>query len=228
MTIRQIVVGKTEKLAIPAARAAGYSRPASEIEYSLGLARDGDGKVVVAVNQAEAREYAKSVGEGYRLPTAVHLQAMGERGYEDPAFDDNFARNDEKYAYWEWIDTGLLKPNGRNESRLMRGRMYNLRIVTEGGEKVGELWVPQNGIAREWSVFGIPSETAQGHKDGPETHFYFNANLDAIALCRGWSWGGSRAGCVDLDADWRLERGIDPRHGFRAVRGPLPKYEKLK
>jgi hypothetical protein len=227
MPTSHIVVAKMEKLAVPEAKGSGYSRSASEIEYSPTLARDSDGRVIVDVTQAGAREIARA--SGYCLPTAAYLQVLGERGYKDAAFDDNFARNSEKTYFWELTDTGLLKPKGKN-IKAKNDRTYYLRIVTEGGKAVGELWVPEgNGrIVREWSPFGIPSETAQEseHKEGTETHFHFDPNLDKVAVLRDWYWRDAREDCFSLIAYC----GPSDSHshgGFRPVRGSVASYEKL-
>lgn len=209
----QLAKPKLKKLVIPEAIGAGYKRPSYEIEYSLQLGRDTKGKTIIDVSRDAARKIL-SAG-GYRLPTAAELQVLGELGYKDPAFDDYFARNKEKTHYWEWTDTGLLKKDS------------NIRVVTEAGKEVGELIIPKDGVASEWSPFGIPSITTEKHRDGPETHFWFSANLGEIALYRGRSWSGARSGCSYLCADWEPGRS-DSNLGLRPVRGSLPKYEKLK
>ena len=224
--IAKIIVPEMQPLVVHAMKAGGYSRAEARIEYSPALARDSDGRIIVNVTRDQAREIAKAAG--YRLSTATEEQKLSERGYKDEAFNDNFGRNPEGEWFWNPTDTGLLKPKGEKEDYTMKknGRTYWKRIVTEGGEKVGEVWVPQSGIAREWSVFGIPSETAQDHNDGTETHFYFNAVLDEIALSRGRHWSDP-VHCFRLDARWGPGYS-DPGLGLRLVRGSVGKYEKIE
>ena len=226
--ITKIIVPEMQPLVVPAMKAGGYSRAEARIEYSPALARDSNGNVITNVTRDQAREIARAAGLG--ISTAAHEYELSRKGYKDHAFDDNFGRNQKRNSYWEHIDTGLLKPKGEKEDYTMKknGRTYWKRIVTEGGEKVGDLWVPESGLAREWSVFGLPTETVDEieHKDGPETHFYFNRDLDEIALFRGRDWNGHDR-CFHLDAHWGTGDS-DPRLGLRLVRGSVGKYEKIE
>ncbi len=227
MSTTRIAVPEMKPLVVTARNAQGHPRGEYRAEYSPALARDSDGRIIVNVTRDQAREIAMAAG--YRLSTATEEQKLSEKGYEDEAFNDTFARNDQKKYFWNWTDTGLLKPKGEKEDYTMKknGRTYWKRIVTEGGEKVGEVWVPEgNGrVIREWSVFGLPTETVdeKEHKDGTETHFYFNRDLDEIAVLRGRRWG-DRENCFGLNA-YCGPAYSDPFGGFRPVRGSLPKYE---
>ena len=226
METAQLETLQMQKLVVPELRTGRYLRDQAEIEYSPALVRDKNGNVIVNVNRDKARELAASMGG--RLSTAAEEQVLSEKGYKNAAFNDNFARNSQKTYFWQWTDTALLKPKGKKKyyRHLKNGREYWLRLVAEGGEVVGELWVPQgNGrVVRELSVYGLPSETVDEHRGGTETHWYFDPSLDEAAVLRGRIWDVVHRDCFGLDADHR------PSHssgGFRLVRGARPSYEKI-
>lgn len=255
-----VLVGEMARLSIPTATGQGYQRLEHEIEYSLDLVRDSNERIIKAT-QEEARQLLRT--HGYRLPTAAEIQVLIEKGPNDRAFDDMFGRKG-KYvkiplnirpSSWEWTDTTLLKPPvdrdfediKKTEKTYGEERDYYLRIVSEGGSRVGEIWVPSgDSFVREWSPFGIPLKVIWnriGHKfdynmetylkhglechqwDRPETVFKFAHYYDLVGvlLDRGW---GLQGGDFDMHANHQPTV-KDGRSGFRAVRGPLPKYELL-
>jgi hypothetical protein len=229
MTTKQIAEPKMETLKLGETKdGAGNIRRAYDIAYSFGLARDSEGKVIVNVTRDQAREIAKAAG--YRLSTASEEYELSENGIEHVAFNDAFGRNPEHEYFWNHTDTGLLKPKGQKSDYVKKekGRTYHLRIVTEGGKKVGEIWVPEgNGkTIREWSVFGLPTETVDGkeHKDGTETHFYFEPSLEEIAVLRRRRWRDAHEHCFGLRATGEPSRSYSSG-SFRLVRGSLPEYE---
>jgi hypothetical protein len=222
-----IAVPKLVVRRIDEAVGAGVRRPAYDIEYSPGLARDGDGSIIAGVTCEQAGKLLQA--QGFRLPTAAELKVLGEAGYRDSVFDDYFGRNPDRKPYIEWTATGLHKSKRGKQGKAEGGREYCRRIVTECGKKVGELWVPESGIVREWSPFGIPSKTVDDHQDGSETHFQF-VTFDNVDVHRCWdSYDVSRDDCFRLVArfDPNDEMNTNDQLGFRLVRGPLPAYEKL-
>lgn len=223
MPTSQIIALTHCPLTLPAATAAGYERGERNIEYSPALVRDIEGNVIVNITRDQARELLAPAG--FRPSTAAEEHELSKRGYIDAVFDDTWARNTEKKYFWNWTDTGLLKTG---DVKTKSGRTYWLRTVTEGGNPVGELWVPEgNGkVVKEWSAFGLPTETAGEHCNESETHFYFNPDLDNIAVLRCRHWSGARSSCFYLGA------GCGPSYsssdgGVRQVRGVVAVYKNI-
>lgn len=213
-------------LVVPAVEGAGYARTESRISYSPLLAHYPDGQLVLSLR----RDWARAIAwlNGYRLSTAAEEQLLAERGHTDAAFDDYSRHPDGGYNFRNWTDTDLAKPKGRKKdyTKTENGRRYWLRIVLEGGEQVGELWVPEAGLVREWSPFGVPSRTVpeREHGSGSETHFdLFFPRLDCVILYRHEAF--DQKCCFDLRANGNLTETSEIT-GFRLVDGPRSRYAR--
>ncbi len=155
-------------------------------------------------------------------------------------FDDLFARGPEKIYMWQWTETGLRVPKGREADRYetdAHGRKYWVRIALVGDKEEGEVLVPEgNGrLAVELDeVFGIPRVTEDmnwPHKPYT-TYFWFNATPDldgtsghydvAVGRRSGWHLDERCLGVVAYFRRWDAYSA----DGFRPVRGSLPKIEK--
>lgn len=185
----------------------------------------------------------QGLGDGRRMSTAAEelaIQLELERAEKDPraaaVLDDLFARNDDKRYFWQWTATGLRVPKGRAPSAYevdKNGQRYWVRILLVGNSEIGEIQVPEGngrvvphkpGLRDVWDeVSGLPTVTeAMTWPHAPfTTHFWFNPNLEEVAVGRG-ARGHSEAGeCLDVLADCpRL--GAADYTGFRLVRGSAP------
>ncbi|MFH0890150.1 MAG: hypothetical protein V1836_03370 [Candidatus Aenigmatarchaeota archaeon] len=217
-----------------------YNSPRREIEYSAALTKTGknyyDSKIVVPANE--------------RMSTAAEelaIQLSLERAGKDPrkaeAFNDLYGRNTLDWCAWQWTDTGLRVPEGRDPGKYetIDGRKYWARIVLIGDKEVGEILVPEGRgrVISKWNeVFGLPAETEDvNFAHSPYTTFFwfndFNPRKDSIsghydvAVMRRafWPHGGRDDECIDVDAVYGrwAERS---NAGFRAVHGYLPYIEK--
>ncbi len=158
-------------------------------------------------------------------------------------FDDLFARGPDEIYMWQWTETGLRVPKGREAGKYetdAQGRKYWARIVLDGDKEIGEIFVPEGDsrLVAEWDeVFGVPRVTIEnmGFPHKPyTTHFWFNAtpNLDStsghydVAVERWGYWHRDvDGGCLGVGASyWRLTAGS--ADGFRLVRGSLPEIIK--
>ena len=233
--IASVDMVEMEKIQIAESIGTSYRRLAYDIEYSPELAREDDGRTRKRIRRYEACNRAAYSGKENRIPTAADLVALIQRGSTDPAFDDLFARNEQKEKIWEWTHTDLIRPKYRKMdcTKTKNGRPYWLRIVREGKEEVGELWVPEGkgDIVREWSPFGVPSETSRerSHLGGGEVHFYFDPKQEEIRLVLGWHqrhWHTVKAPCFDLNF-CRPDEPTHPLLGYRIVKGYKPSYENI-
>lgn len=187
--------------------------------------------------------FLQRLGDGRRMSTAgeeLAIQLELERVRQDPrnakVFDDLFARNDDKRYFWQWTATGLRVPKGREPNAYevdKRGRKYWVRIWLIGNSEIGEILVPEgNGrivahtpdVRDVWDeVSGLPTVTdgLRWPHNPYTTHFWFDPNLEEVAVGRG-SRGHSEAGeCLDVLADCpRL--GSTEYTGIRLVHGSLP------
>jgi len=224
-----------------------YKHSGYSINFSPILIRTGK-------NYSDSRQ---EIPEGLRMSTAgeeLAIQLGLERARRNPRkakeFDDLFGRNDEGWYAWQWTETGLRVPKGRDPDKYetdSNGRKYWVRTVLVEDQEVGEILVPKgNGrvVVELDEVFGIPRVTSD--KDGDmeydnhTTHFWFNTNPDKdstsgqydVAVGRGGSWHHDAhseiaimsEGCLGVDA--RCGRwDASSRDGFRLVRGSLPEIE---
>ncbi|HLC76691.1 MAG TPA: hypothetical protein VJH04_00650 [archaeon] len=153
-------------------------------------------------------------------------------------FDDLFARGQDKIYMWQWTETFLRVPRGRQNPDKpdyvdSNGRKYWAREFGNGNEVVGVVYVPEgNGrlVAELDEVSGVPQVTIEDRKlphKPYNTHFWFDPTpaLDRtsghrdVAVARRCSWlrdeGG---GCLCVTADFgRSDAYSDD--GFRPVRG---------
>ncbi|MBI3190785.1 hypothetical protein HYZ41_03715 [archaeon] len=237
-----------ERLVLPAVSSgyptlgATYKQSRYEVDHASRLVKTG-------------KHYYDSkaeIPEGMRMSTAgeeLAIQLALERAGKDPRkakiFDDLFARGPDKVYMWQWTETGLRVPKGREAVKYeidAQGRKYWARIVLDGDKEVGEILVPEGGgrLAAEWDeVFGIPRVTIE-NQDFPHkpytTHFWFNAtpNLDDtsghydVAVGRWSFWRhGVDGGCLSVDALYgRLNASSDD--GFRLFRGSGPEGPKIE
>ncbi len=217
----------------------GYKHSSHSIEYSPRLVR-------TEKNYYDSRA---SIPSGERMSTAAEelaIQLGMERSGKDPrqagVFDDLFARNDSHVYIWQWTETGLRVPKGRNANAYetdAQGRKYWAREVLIGDKMVGEILVPEGRgrVAVEWDeVFGLPRVTDEiKFPHTPyTTHFWFNSNPGKdnksshqdVAVWRWSDWHhGEDAWCLDVYAYYaRSDAGSND--GFRPVRGSLPEIEK--
>ncbi|MBI5061826.1 MAG: hypothetical protein HZB67_05965 [Candidatus Aenigmarchaeota archaeon] len=212
-----------------------YKQGGYEIEYANRLVRTG-------------KHYYDSkaeLPENYRMSTAAEelaIQLALERAGNDPGkakvFDDLFARGLDKIFIWQWTETGLRVPKGREAGKYetdAQGRRYWARIVLDGDKEVGEILVPDGGgrLVAEWDeVFGIPRVTIE-NRDFPHnpytTHFWFNSTPDRDSTSGHYDVAVGRSawphavyeGCLYVAASYvRLPAPSDA--GFRLVRGSLP------
>ncbi len=209
---------------------ASYRSAGNSIEYSSSLVRTG-------------KNYYGSKPTDGRMSTAAEelaLQLGLERSGKDPrqagVFNDLFARNDSHLYIWQWTETGLRVPKGREADIYEtdgQGRKYWAREVLIGDNVVGEILVPEGNrrVVVAWDeVFGVPSATediAWPHNPYT-THSWFNPNLNKedVAVGRWGGWlRGVDGGCLAVDAD--VARSLaSSGGGFRPVRGSLPEIEK--
>ncbi len=237
-----------ERLVVPAVSSsyptlgANYKQGGYEIDHANRLVKTG-------------RHYYDSkaeIPEGLRMSTAgeeLAIQLAIERAGEEDTrkakiFDDLFARGPDKVYMWQWTETGLRVPKGREASKYetdVHGRKYWARIVLDGDKEIGEILVPEGGgrLAAEWDeVFGVPRVTLES-QDFPHkpytTHFWFNAtpNLDGtsghydVAVGRrGWHHDVGE-GCLHVDAIFRRLDAYS-NDGFRLVRGSGPEGPKIE
>lgn len=131
---------------------------------------------------------------------------------------------------WLWTSTALRKPKNNNPI-VKNGRKYWKRILVEGEKEVKTILIPESGIVKVWDKStGLPKETELQNEQNIKaihTHFWFNENMDEVAVGRGCDW--------HLDeGEWCL--GVDARYDrpnassadcFRPVRGSI-KAEKHK
>ncbi len=208
------------------------------IDYSPKLTRTGK-------NYYDSKA---GITDDSRISTAAEelaIQLGLERAGKDPrqadVFDDLFGRNNGGWYAWQWTETGLRVPKGRNPAKYetdSNGRKYWAREFLIGDKVVGEILVPEgNGrIVVAWDeVSGLPRVTediAFPHKPYT-THFWFNENPDKdnksgrndVAVGRRGSWlrdEGER--CLDVGADY-VRWGAGSGDGFRPVRGSVPEIK---
>lgn len=212
---RRAEIAAMNRLPMHRAEGSGYVREPYEIEYQDDLATDAGYNVIVNVDQYKARQLALEAG--WRLSTAAEEHGLRELSQLKDLL--------------QWTDTGLLIPKGakRDYIRNENGRKYHLRIVTEGGKPAGELWVPGDGLVKEWSVFGLPAETVpeEYYICEKDTHFLFTPNKNKIGIIRGMRWSIGHEGCVILLANSLYSYSNDDV-GFRMVRGPSAEYSTVK
>ena len=218
-----------------------YSHRGHQIEYSPRLV--GTGR-----NYHDSRALIPS---SQRMSTAAEelaIQRGLERDDKDPrkeaVFDDLFGRNDSHVRIWQWTETGLRVPAGRDPNKYetdRQGRKYWARKLLLGDEVVGEILVPEgNGrVVAEWDeVSGLPSVTE--NIDFPHnpytTHLWFNPNPSKdsksghqdVAVGRRSLWlRDEDERCLDVDAGF-ARSDASSHDGFRPVRGPLPEIEKYR
>ena len=238
-----------ERLVIPAISSsypmlgANYKQVGYEVNHASRLVRTG-------------KHYYDSkagIPEGFRMTTAgeeLAIQLALERAGNDPrkaeVFDDLFGRKNGGWYAWQWTETFLRVPKGKQNLGKpdyvdpKTGYKYWAREFGNGNEIVGLVYVPEGGgrLVAEWDeVSGVPRATIEnkGFSHNPyTTHFWFNATpgLDStsahydVAVGRRSDWhrdvGG---GCLCVyAARGRLGAGSDD--GFRPVRGSVPKIEK--
>src|SRR3989344_9089901 len=170
-------------------------QPASSTYQTLGNDYKHSGSIVKysgSLRRTDKNYYDSKaeIPEGLRMSTAgeeLAIQLALEHAGEDPrkakVFDDLFARGPDKVYMWQWTETGLRVPKGREASKYetdAQGRKYWARIVLYGDKEVGEVLVPEGGgrLVAEWDeVFGVPQTTIENidfpHKPYT-THFWFN------------------------------------------------------
>lgn len=194
----------------------------------------------------QVQAFVQGLGDGRRMSTAAEelaIQLELERAGEDPrtakVFDDLFARNNDKRYFWQWTATGLRVPPGRQPNAYevdKQGRKYWVRILLIGNAEIGEVLVPEgNGrvvphtsdVRDVWDeLSGLPTvtEMLRWPHHPYTTHFWFDPNLEEVAVGRG-ARGHSEAGeCLDVLADCpRL--GAAEYTAFRLVQGVLPKIQ---
>lgn len=194
------------------------------------------------------QRFVDGLGAGRRISTAAEelaIQLKFERADQDPrnalVFDDLFARNEDKKYFWQWTATGLRVPEGRTPlvyETDAKGRKYWVRILVVGNEEIGEVLVPEgNGrvvphtpdVRDVWDeVTGLPTvtEPIKWPHAPYTTHFWFDPNLNEVAVGRASREHSQAGACLDLLADC-------PRLGsaeYTAIRlvqgpGPLPEVE---
>lgn len=213
----------------------GYRRARHVIDYSIALTRTGK-------NYYDSKS---SIPAGYRMSTAAEelaIQLGLEKAGQDPrqveAFNDILAINNNDWHAWQWTETGLCVPEGRDPNKYQtdsHGRKYWARIVLIGNERVGEIIVPQGGgrVIVEWDeVFGLPKTTEDitWPHTPYTTHFWFDENPikdstsgpSEAAVGRRACWFPDGGGwCFAVDASYG-RRLAGPDAGFRQVCGPLP------
>jgi len=229
-------------------------QPASSTYQTLGNAYKHSGSIVKYSGSLRrtGKKYYDSkaeIPEGLRMSTAAEelaIQLALERADNDPrkakAFDDLFAKDNDKIYMWQWTETGLRVPKGRKADAYetdAQGRRYHPRIVLIGDQEVGEILVPEgNGrVAVEWDeVFGLPRVTEDiAYPHEPHTtHFWFNSTPDKdsksgnydVAVGRGGGWPRVEGGwCLAVAAScgrWDASS-VD---GFRPVQGSFPEIER--
>jgi len=226
---------------IPGRGKVTYSSPEGEIEYSPYMTKTGN-------NYYDSKA---EIPEGYRMSTAAEelaIQLALEREGKDPrkseVFNDLFARGPDKIYMWQWTETGLRMPKGRDPKSYEtdpQGRKYWVRMLLIGDEEQGEVMVPEGGgrivpytedLSDVWDeVSGLPRVTAESGNeyDNHTTHFWFNPNMEEGAVGRWGIWlhDGGREGCLRVDAHYGRS-GVDSRGGFRLVRGPLGTLQKTE
>ncbi|MBI4177626.1 MAG: hypothetical protein HY516_04660 [Candidatus Aenigmarchaeota archaeon] len=229
-----------EKLIVPAVSQTyptlgkSYKHAGHEIEYSPRLVRTG-------------KDYHASkagITGGERMSTAAEelaIQLGLERAGQDPrtagVFDDLFARNEPRIYMWQWTETGLRVPKGRDPRKYEtngQGEKYWVRELLIGSDTVGEILVPEGHgrVVVEWDeVSGLPRATediAFPHKPYT-THFWFNVNpgkdrvsgYQDVAVGRGGGWlRDEDARCLVVDASFARSDALSDG-GFRPVRGSL-------
>ena len=235
----------TEKSSFPVVTSrysfAKYKQDSYELNYAKQLVRTGKN---YHVSKSE-------IPEGYRMSTAgeeLAIQLALERAGKDPRkaeiFDNLFARGPENIYMWQWTETGLRVPKGREADRYVtdgQGRKYWPRIVLLADKEVGEILVPEgnDSLVAEWDeVFGVPQVTIENqnfpHKPYT-THFLFNATPEKdsisghhdVAVGRRSDWRhGGHVRCLGVYARYgRLAAGS--ADGFRlVVRGIVTEIEK--
>ncbi len=186
---------------------------------------------------------------GVRMSTAAEELAI-QRGMEmsgkDPRrggeFKDIFTRNGHHWYAWQWTETGLRVPAGRDPNKYEtdeQGRKYWAREVLIGKDVIGEVLVPEGNwrVVTEWDeVSGIPKVTEEiGRHHTPYiSHFRFNPDTQIdnisghndVAVTRGSHWlRGEDERCLAVYAD-TARSFAHASVGFRPVRGSWPKIEK--
>ena len=190
--------------------------------------------------------FLETLGGGRGMSTAAEelaIQLELERSAEDPrnakAFDDLFARNDDQRYIWQWTATGLRVPKGRKPNAYevdKHGRKYWVRILVIGNSEVGEVLVPEgNGrvvphtpeVPDVWDeVTGLPTitEPLKWPHNPYTTHFWFDPNLEEVAVGRGSREHSQAGSCLDVLADCpRL--GSAEYTGVRLVQRLLPELK---
>src|SRR3989344_5903137 len=218
---------------------AAYKHSENTVKYSGSLRRTGK-------NYHDSKA---EIPEGLRMSTAgeeLAIQLALERAGKDPrkakVFDDLFSRGSDKIYMWQWTETGLRVPKGRQADAYEtdgEGRKYFPRIVLIGDQEVGEILVPEGGgrVAVEWDeVFGLPRVTEDiAYPHEPHTtHFWFNSTSDkdsksehydvAVERRSVWHRGGDGR-CLGVDASYGRWDALSGG-GFRPVQGSFPEIER--
>lgn len=228
-------------------------QPASSSYRSLGTSYQSAGHSIeyfpiLTITGKDYYDSRAGIPSDQRMSTAAEelaIQLGLERAGQDPrtaeAFNDLFARNDSHRYVWQWTETGLRVPEGRDPTKYetdAHGRKYWARELLIGNNAVGEVLVPEgNGrVAVEWDeVFGLPkiTEDIVWPHTPYTTHFFFNKNpelrapsiyQDVGVFRHDWHLDKGES-CISVDAAYeRWDLGLF--HGFRPVRGSLPEIEK--
>src|SRR3989344_3375947 len=127
-----------ERLVIPAISSsypmlgANYKQVGYEVNHASRLVRTGK----------HYYDSKSEIPEGFRMTTAgeeLAIQLALEHSGNDPRkaniFDDLFARGSDKVYMWQWTETGLRVPKGRQADAYEtdgEGRKYFPRIVLLG------------------------------------------------------------------------------------------------
>ncbi len=228
-----------ERLLVPAASSI---HPALGVAYSRAGYGIGHPSNLVRTD----RNYYDSRPAEDRMSTAAEelaMQLLFERAGKDPrkeaaVFNDLFGRNDSHWYAWQWTETGLRVPKGRDPNKYetnTHGRKYWVREFLIGNEAVGEILVPEGRgrVAVEWDeVSGLPRVTDEiKFPHIPyTTHFWFNAkpnkdntssHYDIAVGRRSYRLRGEDGRCLVVAASYARSY-ANSDGGFRPVRGSLP------
>ena len=171
---------------------------------------------------------------------------VAKLGYQHEAFDNQFERRGKSYVD-ALTDTQLRKPGQKSYKEGTSEKPFWRRDEWKFDFDKG-LWVKfaegrrieQDGVILEKDpTDGLPTKTTGSHEHGAERkeHWYFDSDLDEVALRRGGQAGLCNARYADRD-DYsavclRLDANLQPIYsggklGFRPVSGPPALFKSVK